>query len=382
MHAKILLMAASIFFSVEAFSQDATTPATTPVAKAKKKKKQIATTTPAVTATTTTPAPEVKKEKVKAIEAPKAVEPAKVEAVIDPLSQEAQKKYVKEHFSASYHGEYYFVRRNPLDDSNLAANPISREISDLKILHNPTIIYKPTPNWQVLSTAEFKFSDNPTLDPVFPNAFYRALFTVTRKNIMTEKERGFQLDAGIGRRVFNAGVASLPLGNTRAFATVSKSFGKHSASLFAQYLFNDVKQSNLKTWNHGLELIPTLTLQLTEKLSYMFNDDIIINKAKFANQAHDFDISHEMNAAYITYQWTDKLNTYYQLKYYHSEGFAKVREYEDYTENYAGVGYTFNPKLTLTFEFGSELNHSSDRRDLFSLKSRYPEYTLYVDASF
>lgn len=368
MHAKIVLMTAAILLSGQVYAQSATT--TAPKATTTKKKKSAAAATTQTPATTTAPVVETKAVEAKPVEAVKPAEPTLTTA------QEVL-KYMKEKFSASYHGEYYFVRRDAM-----SANEADKDLQDLKIMHNPTIIYKPTKNWQVMATSEFKYADLDG-DTSFPNKWFRALFTLTRKNILTEKENGVQLDAGIGRRQFNAGVTALSsYGNDRAFATVSKTFGKHNASLFTQYLFNDYKQHKATTWKHGIELIPTLNLQLTEKLSWLINDDMVFNIPKDDNTARDFSMSHEVNIGYINYQWNDKVGTYYQLKYYHSNDFTKNFQTEDdYFEHYIGVAYAFTPKATLTAEVGSEIFHARDGKDGFSEKIKYPEFALYLDVS-
>lgn len=296
-------------------------------------------------------------------------------------------KYMRDHFSAMYHGEYHFARRDVE-----SANVEDHKLKDFTVMHNPTLIYNPNSKWQVLSTAEFKYSDQPDVTSfTFPNTFYRALFTITRKDILNEKEHVVKLDAGIGRRVFNGGSSGLTgkitsFGNDRVFATITKTYGKHSASLFAQYLHNDPKKSTASTWKHSFEFIPTINLQLTSKLSYMFNDDIIFNTPKYSGRQHDLSWSHEMNVGYLNYQLTDKLNFYYQLKYYHTDAFDQPTKEgthlnSDWMEHYAGVGYAFTPKLTLTAEVGNEIIRSSDGRDFFGTKAAYPEFTIYLDAS-
>ncbi|MBC7539915.1 MAG: hypothetical protein H7281_13925 [Bacteriovorax sp.] len=385
MYAKILLMTA-ILLSGQVYAQSTTTTETTTVVKKKKKKKIVPATETAagVTATSAAPALEVKKE-----------EPKKAEVVAPYVAPPTFLSYMKDHFSASYHGEYYAVRRDAE-----SADKKDHDIQDIKIMHNPTLIYKPSPNWQALATAEFKYSDQPNtvVGPAYPNDFYRALFTVTRKNIFTEKENGLQVDAGVGRRVFNTGREQQPknppvlpaggkyplpsYGNDRAFTTMTKTFGKSNASLFLQYLHNNYKKAVATTWVHSVEVIPTLNLQLTEKLSYLFNDDIAFNTPKYKNTARDFTTSHEMNVAYLNYQWTDKINTYYQFKYYHTDDFTKAPQTQnDYFEHYAGVGYAFTPKATVTFEVGSEIFRARDGRDFFSKKVAYPELAMYLDFS-
>ncbi|MDO9182484.1 MAG: hypothetical protein Q7U04_08745 [Bacteriovorax sp.] len=293
--------------------------------------------------------------------------------------------YTKSHFSAMYHGEIYGVRRD-VDSENLD----NHIIKDYKIMHNPTLIYKPMENLQVLATAEFKFSDQPKENAGvdYPNGFYRGLFTLTRKNILSEKENGIQLDAGIGRRQFNTGVAqqeggnfALPsYGNNRVFTTLTKTLGKSSTSLMLQYLSNDYKKSSEKTWKNGLEVIPTVNIQITDKLSYLFNDDMVVNTPKFSNTDRNFSATHDMNLAVFTFQWSDKISTYYQLKYLHIENFTNAYQSKDDSfSHFAGVGYAFDPKNVVTFEVGSELAHARDGRDGFSKKVLYPELAVYLD---
>jgi hypothetical protein len=308
------------------------------------------------------------------------VDKAKPAAPILTKGQEAL-KYMKEKFSVSYHGEYYLARRLPYFENS--TDEKEKDIQDLHIMHNPTLIYKPTNNWQLLATAEFKYSDRPNYI-YYPNSFYRSLFTVTRKNILTEEGSGIQLDAGIGRRQFNTGLAAIhSYGNNRIFTTVSKKFNKHSGSLFLQYLQNDYKHPTMATWKHGLEIIPTINLRLTEKLTWLINDDIVINLPNDQGTARNYYISHDMNIGYFNYQWNDKVGTYYQLKYLHARYDFTKNYQSDYDsfENYLGISYAYNSKMAFAAEIGSEVFRSGDRKDFFSEKVRYPELAFYVDIS-
>jgi len=293
--------------------------------------------------------------------------------------------YTKTHFSASYHGEVYGVRRDVENEDTS-----KRNINDLKIMHNPTLIYKPTENWQVLSTAEFKFSDQPNdkAGADYPNSFYTGQLTLTRKNILTEKENGLQLDAGIGRRQFNTGSnqrtdGSYPLasyGYNHAFTTVSKILGKASTSLYLQYLNNDYKVATAKTWKHRVEVVPTINVPITSQLSYLFNDDITIKTPKYNDTARSLMVVHDMNVGVLTYQFNDKVSSYYQLKYLHTENFTRDFQSEvDSFSNYIGTSYSFNPKSTVTLETGTELAHARDGRKGFSKNVIYPELALYLD---
>lgn len=292
--------------------------------------------------------------------------------------------YTQKHFQASYHGEIYGVRRD-IDSEN--AN--DHQVKDFKIMHNPTLIYKPTDNWQALATAEFNFSDQPkeNAGASYPNGFYRGLLTLTRKNILSEKDHGLQLDLGIGRRQFNTGSNQQPggdyalpsYGNNRVFTNLSKTIGKSNTSLFLQFLNNDYKKATPTTWSNSLEVIPTINIPITAQLSYLFNDDIVINKSKL-NTDRDYSITHDMNLGVLTYQWNDKISTYYQLKYLHLEGFTNNFQSEDDSfSHYLGIGYSITPKNSVTFEAGSELAHARDGRDGFSKKISYPELAVYLD---
>jgi hypothetical protein len=382
MYAKILLMTA-VLLTGQVFAQSTTDTSTstpsTSTSKTKKKKKSTAVTaTPAeatATTTTTTTTPviaEVKKEEPKTEVAPVEVLPTTVPG--------KAYKYLKDKFSASFHGEVYYQRRDV--DS---ANEKDHNMQDLRVMYSPTVIYKPFKNWQVLANGEFKYNyAAKAAAGTFTNDYFRSLFTITKKNVVVEKNSGFQLDLGVGRRDINTRTHPKNFGNSRVNATVTKNFGKHSGSLFIQYLYNDPNQIDATTWKHGAELIPTLSIQLSEKLSYLITDDIVYYTPKYSNTEKKYSIIHDSSLAYITYQWTDKLSTYYQFKYLHDEDFTNAGT-DDHFEHYAGIGYSLTPKITVTGEIGSEIFHAHDGKDAFltnfhfTKKARYPELALYLD---
>lgn len=370
MHVKILLMSAVLLSSqVYAQSTSKSKNKSKPSAAVSAKSKATTKEAPAPTAPSTPLIEEVKKEEEKKVEPPVAV------AVVPATLPAKIFTYMKEKFSVSYHGEYYFVRRD-ID----SADKNDHDIQDLKVMHNPTIIYKPIKNWQLLATAEFKYTDAPAPGSgTFVNDYHRALLTLTRKNILTEKENGVQLDAGIGRRDYNTRTTPSLYGNDRIFTTLTKTYGKNNGSLFIQYLYNDPRKVSALTWEHALELLPTITIQLTEKISYLFTDDINFYTSRYKTNARDISMTHEMNLAYVTYQLTDKISTYYQFKYYHEDDFTNAPK-DDYFEHYAGAAYALTPKATATFEIGSELFKAHDKKG-FAKKSRYPELALYLDFS-
>ncbi len=322
-----------------------------------------------------------KAEEEKALEAKRAEE-AKVAAEKAESNDQAPIwGYLKSHFSASYHGEYYFHRKDIH-----SANDDDHDIQDLKIMHNPTIIYRPIKNWRLLATSEFKYTDA-AAKASFINRHYRSLVLLTRENVLTEKENGIKMDIGVGRRIFDRNHGTMSAyGNSRINTSLSKKFGESlSTSFFAQYLYNDPAKGKIKatTWKHSIELIPSFTYQITDKLSYFFNDDFIINTPWQEGTAKDFDISHEMNIGVVSYQFNDKNSTYFQLKYLHFAGapFAKATKVDDWFEYYIGHTYSFTPKVSLTAEVGSKIVGAKDGRDFFAKKAAYPEFALYFDVS-
>lgn len=287
--------------------------------------------------------------------------------------------YIKKTMTFSYHGEYYFTRPDIT-----STDKDQHDISDARIMHNPTIVYRPTDKWRFLATAEYKYTDA-LVKGSFPNTYYRSLFSATREKIMTEKEDGMGVSVGIARRNFNEHVAP-SYGNNRINTTLTKTFaGKHPASLLIQYLHNDPIAEKLKinpsvsTWRNGYNLLPTITFQITDKLSWLFNDDFIINTPFNANTPNDYTISHDMNIAYINYAWNDNHATYFQLKYVHTDSFEAVRDSSDDLSYFIGHTVAFTPKFSVTGEIGSNMFINSDGRDFFSENIKFPELALYLD---
>lgn len=328
-----------------------------------------------------------KVEEEKALEAQRAAE---AKAAADKSVVEDQSSvfgYIKSHFSASYHGEYIISRKDIFSE-----NEDDHDLQDLKIMHNPTIIYRPVTNWKVLVTSEFKYAD--VAAPSYINRHYRSLVLLTRENVLTEKDHGVRMDVSVGRRIFdrNHGLQT-SYGNSRVNTSLSKKFGdKLSTSLLVQYLANDPAKGKIKstTWKHSLELIPSFTYQITDKISYFFSDDFIFNTPWQHDTQKGTDMSHEMNIGVVSYQWNDKNSSYFQLKYLHTEGaFYKVSPApntgapvnEDWFEYYIGHTYSFTPKLSVTGEFGSKISGSSDGRDGFAEAIKYPEVAFYLDYS-
>ena len=288
--------------------------------------------------------------------------------------------YMKSHFSASYHGEYYLTRKNIN-----SANDDDHDMQDLRVMHNPTIIYRPITNWKLLATSEFKYTDA-TAAGTYINRHFRSLVLLTRENVLTEKENGIKMDIGLGRRIFdrNHGKAA-SYGNSRINTSLSKKFSDSlSTTLLVQYLGNDpVKRMiTAETWRHGLEIIPSFTYQISDKVTYFFNDDIIINTPWQNNTDEKIDISHEMNIGFVSYQWDDKNSSYFQLKYLHGTNTTFADQGSaDYFDYYIGHTHNFTPKLSVTGEFGSTFLALRDGRDGFAKAATYPELAFYLDYS-
>ena len=304
--------------------------------------------------------------------------------------------YMKSHFSASYHGEFYFQRRVDFDQARVEGNGTppdvgpfrdeEKEVQDLKILHNPSIIFRPMTNWKLLVSSEFKYTDA-AVKGTFINRHYRSLVLLTRENILTEKEDGVKMDVSIGRRVFDRNKSQASsYGNSRINTSLSKKFGeKLSTSFLAQYLANDPAKTKIRatTWKHSVELVPSFTFQITDKLSYFFNDDIVINTPWYNDTSKDMDMSHEMNIGVVSYQFNDKQSAYFQFKYLHFSDapFAEANAAGDWFEYYIGYTYSVTPKFSITPEVGSEIFRAKDNRSFFAEKVKYPEFAIYVDMS-
>ena len=289
--------------------------------------------------------------------------------------------YVKSKFSASYHGEFSFTRKGIE-----SVNEADRDLQDLRIMHNPTVIYRPIPNVKLLATSEFKYTDAEAKG-TFINRHFRSLVLLTRENVLTEVDNGIKLDLGIGRRINdrNHGAAT-SYGNSRITSSLSKKFSdKLSTAVYAQYLLNDPVLAKIKrtTWKQGLNVIPSFTFQITEKLSYFFNDDFTIYTPRFNDNAKDVDMSHDMNVGVLSYQFNDKNSSYFQLKYVRSanESFQEIEDTVEYTAYYIGHTYTVTPKLSVTGEIGSTLTSARDSRDFFAKDIKYPDVALYLDYS-
>lgn len=287
--------------------------------------------------------------------------------------------FIKDKIELSYHGEYAFV------------HGATNQLTDHNFLHIPTLGFKFAKDWKFTASAEFKYTDSDT--PKYPNRFYRALYSISRENLLTEKEHGIKLDSGVARRVFDRRTMPGTFGNDRVFINLSRGIpggiGKNTASLLAQYLFNDPKNLDANTWKHGVELIPAVNLVFTDKFTFSLQDDINYNSSYYTNNPKKYSIAHEAYSTF-TYKKSDFVSPYFQFKYVHGDGYAATSTkanpagtplMSDTLLYYIGAGYSMTPKLSLTPEIGTEIFTSSDRKDL-SDRFKYVDFTFYVDYSF
>lgn len=307
-------------------------------------------------------------------------------AADDTVKKDDAPKTWKDKLILSFHGEFGVHR----DKGQYKTE--TEKLDYFSEFYNPTIGWKLTDNLTLSSTYEFKYAGKPLA--TFPNRFYRALISLSKTNVLTEKEYGFELDSGIARRYFDREVNPSTYGNNRFNLTVTKNWDKNNISLFVQYLENDPKstrgfnpdtkavEDDTDTWRRGYEIIPTINLQLTDKLSYTLTDDINIMTPWYGGTMNADTISHEFSFAVFTYKFNDLFSTYLQLKYDRSPvGFSAPQVKED-CRYYIGATYSITPKITTTFEIGSAFLSSDDNDKTFAHTWKKPEATVYLDAAF
>jgi len=270
----------------------------------------------------------------------------------------------------AYHGEFYFEH-----------NDTNHELEQFSWMHNPTLGYKLTKNLKLTTTYEFKYADYEKAGFTY-NRIYRALLSLGYSNLLNEKDHGIQLDVGLGRRYFDHKSVPSTYGNSRVNATVTKNWGDNNASVFFQYLLNDPKTIKNTTWKHGIEITPSINLQLTKNLSYTLIDDININSYWYKNNPHDWTVSHEFNFAVFTYRFSDLVSSYLQLKYNHTEdGTNEAWENNDDFDYYVGATFNVYKNTTLTAEIGREVFIGHDGKTIQE-NFKYPNFALYLDWAY
>lgn len=310
-------------------------------------------------------------------EAEKAAKTKETEAANATLAQKAW-KHVKERVSLSYYGEYYSARDKSTND-----------IDSLNMIHTPSLSYKAFDNWRFKASGDFRMNTRGESTGTYPNQYFRSLYSITRENVFTEADDGIKLNLGVARRQFSQHVQPVSYGNWRLTAEVNKALSpRANLNVFALYLFNDYKKAaigDLGTWKHGLNIIPSLTVQLTDKLSVLVYTDSIAYFAKYRGQGQNFYWIHDSTPALFTYQFNDVHSSYLQLKYIHSTGgeaYSKtLRERSDSYGAFIGHNFQLTPKFLITPEIGSTaLFKSKDGRDGFTEKAKYLDLALYISA--
>jgi hypothetical protein len=295
----------------------------------------------------------------------------------ETMGQEAL-KYVKEKFEFAYHGEYYFVH----DADN--------KLKDFRHMQMPILTYKPLVNWKLTALAEFKYADSEAGVALgYPNRFFRSLYNLTRENVLVEKDNGVKMDLGIGRRVYDRKTFANTFGNSRLFANFAKALpggmGKNTSTLLVQYFYNDPKNVTATSFRHGLELLPTISLQLSPKFTFGFQDDINFQNSWLSNNPRSIAVTHEAYST-LTYNHNDFVSPFFQFKYVHDDSFAAPKKpgtpVTSDTISYAlGAGLTLTKKITLTVEATSDIFASSDNYTLAD-KFKYIDFDMALDITF
>jgi hypothetical protein len=269
----------------------------------------------------------------------------------------------KDNLVLALHTEHYLD--NEIHDEASTSERGSGKLQHLSQFYMPVVGYKIYKNLSLVDTLEFKGSRHGRV--LYPSNgkfdYFRSLVGLTLSNVLTEKEYGVQVDLGLARRLYNTTLVPTTRGNNRINIKGTKNWGNNNFSLFAQYLRNDypVATESNKTWDYTIELIPTLNLELTSKLSFTATDDFNISHAKRSSNPNSSAMSHELSFAIFTYKFNDNYSTYAQFKYNHAEDFtAKTLDLKTNFEYYLGAIYNFNPKTMITGEISSDFLASND----------------------
>lgn len=294
----------------------------------------------------------------------------------DEAKKPEEPKTFKDKLILTWHSEHGFVRTNDgLGD-----------IKDFTQFYNPTVGYKIGKEWNFTSNWEFKHADHKR--PKFlqtANMFYRALFSLNHTNVLTEAVDGVKMDVGVARRYFDRQAVGSVYGNNRFTTTFTKNVGKHNGSLFIQYLENDPKDvgtshlDDSDTWRRGVEIIPTINIQLTDKLSFTTMNDMNMNTPWFGGQVRDLTLTHEWHNQ-LAYSLNDIHSIYLDTKYDHGQSFKALHQTDDFVYE-IGYTYAYTPKIKITPAMSSTILQNGDKR-VISESFTKPEFTLYLDASF
>ena len=252
-------------------------------------------------------------------------------------------------------------------------------------LNNFTQFYLPSIGWNfkkdfsLVASSELKYA---SVDGTggFPNRYYRGLITLTKSEVLSEKDDGVKLNIAFARRYFDQISFPSAYGNSRFIAIFGKTIGRASLLLPITYLQNDPKSTaNLELWRHTLELTPDLNFKVSDKLTLGINDDLLITTPWDNSTLHKTTINHESYGT-ATYQFTDMFSGYGQYHYVHTQNFND-NESTDSLGYLVGAGVNTAKNTTVTFEMGSVLLASSDRKT-FAQSWNKPDFTVYFDWAF
>lgn len=276
--------------------------------------------------------------------------------------------YLKEKLKLSLHAEF-----------GLAHTGASDKLNNFTQFYLPTIGWNFKKDFSLTASSEIKYA---SIDGTagFPNRFYRSLITLTRSEVLSEKDDGVKLNLGFARRYFDQISYPAAYGNTRLIATFSKTIGNASLFIPVTYLQNDPKLTvDLGTWRHTLELTPDLSFKISDKLSLSINDDFLFTTPWNKNTVNRSTIGHESYGT-ANYQFSDMYSGYVQYHYVHSESFEN-NETSDNLGYILATGVNVAKNTSVSLEMGSVLFASSDKKIIADTWNK-PNFTVLFDWAF
>ena len=221
--------------------------------------------------------------------------------------------------------------------------------------------------------------------------YVRGLFNITRKNVLNEKDHGFNLDVGYVRRVFNKGVLNNN-GNHRLRTVLSKTVNdKINFSIFNEILYNatdnwakatlnnDTGVYDNNQWKFIDNIKPRVNVTLTEKLALTFVYDINVSfYHRDVNQVpHKKDFTSE-NHHIIVYTINDKYSLGSDFKFNYSYDRSGNPDQSLIIAPYTTVYVT--PTTSISFEVAWTYSQANDNYDGFAPKRnfhQYPDLAIY-----
>ena len=280
--------------------------------------------------------------------------------------------YIKEKLKLSLHTEFGVSHQSENQKS-------PNKLNDFTQFYLPSIGWNFKKDFFLLVSSEIKYA---SVDGTakFPNRFYRGLISLTKSEILSEKDDGVKLNLGVARRYFDQISYPVAYGNTRIIVTLAKTMGITSLVLPVTYLQNDPKDTtDLELWRHTLELTPDLSFKITDKLTLSINDDFLyitpwnnktLKKSAFTHDSYGT----------ASYQFTDMFSSTGQFHYVHNQIF-NANDSSDTLGFLVSSGVNTTKNTSISLEMGSVFFESSDQKTLASSWNK-PDFTVYFDWAF